>query len=211
MTAKTCMTAGCGREAMSHTQAHAKIGKRAILGLCPLHSIRAWVVNGSLTEHYTYTSNPTAIEDWVEKVRASKSLTLRKLTVRDVTLKELADLTGVVVPTLSRLSRGGNSYVQHATADKLMPWVMMVDPSQQNTTLEVGQSYPAAVLNRAPLGTVIVDFRGRAWQYRGMADYPKWCPAHLYRPGNPRSLSTGPTWPSLVVYTPNQVFTRTKF
>lgn len=158
-----------------------------------------------------YHSDPKPLAEWIAAVRASSAMTVDGLTVHDITLADLAEVTGVNPKTLAELAAGTKNYVHTRTCAKLTPWVLTVDPSPRGQSLTVGRRYGEAALAYAPLGTTVVDSRGRAWQLRGKAESPRWCPAHLKRADTPPSLDNGPAWPVLVVYTPTRIYTRIIF
>lgn len=212
MSRPTCASEGCARPAMRYEVVKAKLGGAGISGLCPLHTVRAAVMaaaqnNGRVRAH----NDPAPLAEWVATVRSSAAMTVGGLTVHDVTLGELAEVTGVTPKTLAELGKGTKTYVHATTCAKLMPWVLTVDPSPRGIALTLGRKYGPPALAYAPLGTAVVDSRGRAWQLRGKAEVPRWCPAHLKRTDTPPALDNGPAWPVLLVYTPPHVYTRTTF
>lgn len=212
MNRPACANERCTRPAMRHEVVTAKLGPRGITGLCPLHTVRAAVMAEAQTQGVVHDyHNPEPLARWVAAVRASATMTVGGLTVHDVTLAELADVTGVTPKTLAELGAGTKTYVHAATCAKLTPWVLTVDPAPRGETLTVGRKYGPTPLYVAPLGTVVVDSRGRAWQLRGKADTPRWCPAHLKRTDTPPTLDNGPAWPVRLVYTPPHLYTRTTF
>ena len=190
----------------------AKLGHRGVTGLCPLHTIRAVVKAAAQAQRLVHNHHdPVPLAEWIAAVRAHGTMTVDGLTVHDVTLAELAEVTGVTPKTLADLGAGLKSYVRATTCAKLMPWVLTVDPSPRGQSLTIGRTYDPPALAYAPLGTAVLDSRGRAWQLRGKANTPRWCPAHLKRTDTPPSLDNGPAWPVLLLYTPSRVYTRTTF
>ncbi|NEK06016.1 hypothetical protein GR239_36605 [Rhizobium leguminosarum] len=189
-----------------------KLGARGVSGLCPLHTVRAVVMAEAQNHRTVATSHdPAPLAEWVAAVRASATMTVGGLTVHDVTLAELAEATSIAPNTLSALAAGTKAWVHATTSAKLTPWVLEVDPAPRGETLTIGRTYGPTPLYVAPLGTVVVDTYGRAWQLRGKSEAPKWCPAHLKRSNTPTALDRGPAWPVRVVYTPAHVYTRTRF
>ena len=213
MSRAKCLAEACDRPAMSALSVAAKLGNRLYTGLCPLHTVRAVVMARAQVMGAVSATNhdPAPLAEWVAAVRSSACMTVARLTVHDVTLAELADVTGVAPKTLTGLAHGTKTYVHTATRAKLMPWVDTVDPTPRGQVLQLGKLYGPNELARAPLGVTAVDSRGRAWQLRGKADRPTWCPAHLKRTDTPASLDNGPAWPVRVVYTPARMATRTTF
>jgi hypothetical protein len=212
MTRQHCVHGSCARPAMRHEVVAAKLGTRGITGLCPLHTVRAVVKATTQGGERVRTNNdPAPLSEWVAAVRSSATMTVGKLTVHDVTLAELAEVTELTPKTLAELAAGAKTYVHATTCAKLTPWVLTVDPSPRGQALTIGRKYGPTELTYAPLGTAVVDSRGRAWQLRGKAEAPRWCPAHLKRTDTPPSLAKGPAWPVRVVYTPAHVYTRITF
>ena len=212
MSRPLCTSAHCTRPAMRREVLAAKLGARGVAGLCPLHTIRAVVRVAAQNQGRTaYHSDPEPLAEWITAARSSATLTVGGLTVHDVTLRELAEVTGVTPKTLAELGAGLKTYVHASTCAKLTPWLLTVDPSPRGGTLTVGRNYAKADMAYAPLGTVVVDSRGRAWQLRGKSEYPRWCPAHLKRSTTPPSLDNGSAWPVLVVHIPARVYSRTTF
>ena len=212
MSRPTCANERCTRPAMRREVVKDKLGARGVSGLCPLHTVRAAVMAAAQTQGVVHDyHNPEPLARWVAAVRASATMTVGRLTVHDVTLAELAEVTEITPKTLGEIGAGTKTYVHTATCAKLTPWVLTVDPAPRGETLTVGRKYGPTPLYVAPLGTVVVDDRGRAWQLRGKSDSPKWCPAHLKRGSTPPTLDRGPAWPVLVVYMPPRVYGHTTY
>lgn len=210
MSRPLCTSAHCTRPAMRREVLAAKLGARGVAGLCPLHTIRAVVRVAVQNQGRTaYHSDPEPLAEWITAARSSATLTVDGLTVHDVTLRELAEVTGVTPKTLAEIGAGLKTYVHASTCAKLTPWLLTVDPSPRGDTLTVGRKYLVDDMAYAPLGTV-VDSRGRAWQLRGKSEYPRWL-THLKRSTTPPSLDNGPAWPVLVVHIPARVYSRTTF
>lgn len=175
MSRPSCVSANCTRPAMRHADVKAKLGAGGVTGLCPLHTIRAVVMASAQTQGRPHAHNDAApLAEWVAAVRSSATMTVGRLTVHDVTLAELAAVIGVTPKTLGELGAGVKNYVKASTCAKVMPWVLTVDPSPKGTGLVLGRVYGADRMAYAPLGTVVVDHRGRAWQRRGKSEYPRW-------------------------------------
>lgn len=212
MSRPTCASERCTRPAMRREVVKDKLGARGVSGLCPLHTLRAVVMAEAQNHANVAASNdPAPLAEWIAAVRSSATMTVGGLTVHDVTLAELAEVTDITRRTLATLAAGTKTWVYATTSAKLTPWVREVDPAPRGETLTIGRTYGPTPLYVALLGTVVVDSYGRAWQLRGESDTPRWCPAHLKRSNTPPALDKGPAWPVRVVYTPAHVYTRTRF
>lgn len=213
MSRAQCANERCTRLAMKHEAVTAKLGPRAITGMCPLHTIRAvtMLASRNLANLYNNPHDPAPLTEWVAAARASGTLSVGDLTVYEVTLAELAEVTGVAPKTIADIAAGVKQYVQKGTCAKLAPWIEVVDPSPRGVPIKTGHKYGQQAMTYAPLGTTVLDDRGRAWQLRGRSESPKWCPAHLKRYDTPVSLDRGPAWPVRVLYLPAFMFTRTTY
>lgn len=207
-TPNLCLTKGCGRVALTHTEVRTKVHRQAVTGMCSLHTI-GWLIRcGQVGHQLAYTSDPTVVAEWLAGARASKTLRVGQLVARDVLIHELAEVVGVSISTVSTLALGKVTSIHRTTSAKFTPWVTGVDTTPDVPTphgMKLGKEYQAQGLKYAPLGTVIVDNHLRAWQRRGKADVPLWCPAHWQDTTTPPTLSKGPNYPAQVVYLPPRV------
>ena len=203
----TCFTDGCGRPALSHAKAR-EIGATLVAGMCPLHTLRAMVVSAHMDEDSPPHNDPAPFAEWITRARSSGTLSMPGLTVRDVTIFDLAEITGVSRRTLADIGSGNRTYIAKKTCAALMPWVAHVSTAPRSAHLKAGQvCHSPAQLTYAPLGTVMVDAGGRAWQRRGKIDRPVWCAAHRkYRYVAP-AVKNGPLYPCHVVFVPARMYT----
>lgn len=218
---KACTAEGCVTPAMPPAEAKTKLGHEAHLGLCPLHTLRAAIVAKAqgMPKAATEYHDAAPYTKWVSEVAASGTLTYKGLTVNNLKYTDLTTLTGVHRVTFSRLNNGHLTKLRKPVVNRLNPFVMFADAAPR-WPVEVGTVYPEHGLKYAPLLTVIVDHKNRAWQLRGDARALNptllWSPAHTPEtrpsraPGKHHApVLDAPAWPAKVVWLPSRVQTTT--
>lgn len=181
-----------------------RLGRGAVGGLCPLHTLRTAVLVAARTLPVRATAGTefTPVEPyrvWLNEVLASGTLSYKGLTVRDLRRKQLSELLGIHSVTISKIANGHTAWARSRVHKALTPF-MVYCSTQPTWSVEVGQRVDAAELKYAPPGTGVVDYYGRLWQLRDST----WCPAHP--PGKLSRYVEGETYrlqfPARVVYLP---------
>lgn len=208
-TEATCMHPRCSNKPVSAAALHRAAPGFPATGMCSHHTLAA-IVKGKRRQGEIALEPQPAEEytQWVSRAHASGTLTVEGLTVRGLSKADIEELTGVSRNALASIASGNTRYVQARTAHKLMPWVIYANPAPAPAAgIRIFGQYKLKDLRGAPLGTVIVDSKGLAWQKHGYSHAGVWRSASDYNyPINTREAQ-GTVH---VVYLPPRHITRSR-
>lgn len=210
---KTCAYGSCPAPALTPDELKRMLGQAPVAGMCKKHTLQSAMIAKRTTlppvKAEYHDAAPYA--EWVNKAAASGTLRYKGLVLNELRQTDLAEVLGVHRVTVSRLANGHLSKVRKPVVTTLNPYLAYVATTPA-WGVSLGQVAGAAELRYAPLGTVVVDYYGRAWQLRGQADAGKWCPAHWpdTRPSRAPGTAHGakldaPNYPARVVHLPARV------
>ena len=182
--------------------------------LCRLHDFRRAVITAySMVDPGRPDSGYVSAEpygEFLSKVAASRTLTLGRHRIQDLTLREVAEVMGIDYVTFWSIARGQRQRIQARVALAVDPFKALCGTTPL-WTVKVGQQLTAGVMAKyAPMGTTVVDSQRRAWQLRGASRHtvedrstPTWSPAHPVGVTPVGTVEKGhPAWPATVVWLP---------
>ena len=203
-----CMMPRCHRRPVSAAFLHKAVPTFAATGMCAHHTLAAVVRSKRRNGEVVTETQPAAdYRQWVARVHITGTLQVDGLVVRNLTRADIAEMVGVSRNALAALASGKTEVVTYKTAHKLLPWIIYTNPSPQETNrLRLHTQYPVSELRIAPLGTVVVDSTGLAWQRQGYSHAPVWVPATMQKTISPNTLKGT----AHVVYLPARRITRSR-